>query len=171
MILLCPLCPVPSPRTVRPGASSSSEAITAAEAAGCRDSKIADAERDARAHRRLGHQRRRRTRVHRITRRVGDADHVVAVALGRGRHAAARDPAVKRPKKNPICVVAFVLAVASLLPDSPPAPSRPKPSPFSDFRTPGVGARLVSAEERLPGKQQCVASRMAAAKRPVGSRA
>jgi len=39
-ILRVPLCPVPRPRIARPGASRSSEAIAAADAAGCRDSRL-----------------------------------------------------------------------------------------------------------------------------------
>jgi hypothetical protein len=39
-ILCVPLYPAPRPRTARPGAKRSSEAIAAADAAGCRDSTL-----------------------------------------------------------------------------------------------------------------------------------
>src|SRR5262249_28984229 len=82
-----PLWPAPMPRTARPFPTWSSEAIAGGPDGGGAEGgmpgrEVGDAERDARPPRGPRHHRRRHPGVHRVARRVGDADHGVAVAIG-----------------------------------------------------------------------------------------
>src|SRR5213594_4355663 len=93
-----PLWPTPMPSRARPGARRLTDAIDAADTAGCRVTRFVT-QTATRALRAAGQERRRYPGVHRDARGIRDADHVVAEGIRRLGHRA-HEGDVVRPEEE-----------------------------------------------------------------------